>query len=195
MCAADLAAVPGHLVRYRRLVDNPVLRLVPEGTPDPDSDRRFAERPFPLLEPIGWDGERHRGGAAVVQPGSATTALALIFGPRQSGGADPRLSVSVGDRFVIELRDADVWKLWLLSARLGKHVPGADVRSGAFRPGPVRQASIAIEDKPVEFQVFAVGRRWLAQGLWRRFAVELEGSAIQPTNLALQLAHVVPTGD
>ena len=176
-------------------MDGPVLRAVPEGTPDPDRDRRFAERPFPLLEPVGWTGERRRGGCGVSEPGSATTALALIFGPQDPASAVPRLTVSVGDRFLIELRDADIWHLWLLSARLGKHVPGAEVQSGAFRPERVRQASVPIEGEPVRFHIFTVGHRWLAQGWWRGLAVELEGSGIQPTDLALQLAHVVPAGD
>ena len=56
-------------------------------------------------------------------------------------------------------------------------------------------ASITIEGEPVEFRVFAVDRRWIAQGMWRGFAVELEGSGIQPTELALQLAHAAPPGD
>lgn len=171
-----------------------MLQLVPEGMPDPDGDRRFAERPFPLLEPVGWRGERHRGGYGVADPGSVTISLGLVFGPRQTGGTDPRLSVSVGDRFLRDLRDPDAGVLWLLSARLGKHVPVAEVRSGAFRPGPVGAASIAIEGEPVEFRVFAVDCRWIAQGLWRGFAVELEGSGMQPANVALQLAHVVPSG-
>ena len=170
-------------------------RLVPVGTPDPDGDRRFAWRPFPLLEPVGWRGERHRGGYGVAEPGSVTISLGLIFGPRDTGATDPRLSVSVGDRFLRDLRDPDVGVLWLLSARLGKHVPVAEVRSGAFRPGPVATVSTAIEGEPVEFRVFAVDGRWIAQGVWRGFAVELEGSGIQPTELALQLAPVVPTGD
>jgi hypothetical protein len=178
-----------HLVGYGRLV----AQVVPRGTPDPDGDRRFAERRFPLLEPVGWRGERHRGGYGVADPGSVTISLGLIFGPWERGGPDPRLSVSVGDRFVVDLRAADVGVLWVLSARLGKRVPVADVRSGAFRPGSVTTASVAIEGEPVEFRVFAVDRRWIAQGVWRGFAVELEGSGIQPAELALQLAHSVPT--
>ena len=169
-------------------------QIVPRGTPDPDADRRFAERPFPLLEPVGWRGERHRGGYGVADPGSVTIALGLIFGPWETGGPDARLSVSVGDRFITDLRDADLRVLWLLSARLGKHVPVAEVRSGAFRPGSVATASITIEGEPVQFRVFAVDRRWIAHGVWRGFAVEVEGSGLQPTELALQLAHVVPTG-
>ena len=55
--------------------------VVPRGTPDPDGDRRFAERAFPLLEPIEWTGERHRGGYGTREPGSNTIALGLIFGP------------------------------------------------------------------------------------------------------------------
>jgi hypothetical protein len=176
-------------------VDRPDFVVVPVGTPQPDRDRRFAERPFSLLEPVGWRGERHRGGCGVSQPGSRTTALALIFGPQEPAGADPRLNVSVGDGFLIALRDADVWHLWLLSARLGKHVPGAEVQSGAFRPERVRQVSIPIEGGPVRFHIFTVGHRWLAQGWWRGLAVELEGSGIQPTDLALQLAHEVPPAD
>jgi hypothetical protein len=78
--------------------------------------------------------------------------------------------------------------LWLLSARLGKHVPVAAVRSGSFRPGLVATASIIIEGEPVQFRVFAVDRRWIAQGVWRGFAVEVEGSGLQPTEVALQLA-------
>jgi hypothetical protein len=175
-------------------VDRPVVIAVPVGTPDPDADGRFAEQPFPLLEPVGWRGERHRGGCGVAHPGSVTISASLIFGPREPSPSDPRLSVSVGDHFLINLRDPDVWHLWLLSARLGEHVPGADVRSGAFRPRPVRSVSVAIESEPVEFHVFAVGRRWMAQGVWRGFAVELEGSGLQPAGLALQIAQV-PPGD
>jgi len=170
-------------------------RLVPEGTPDPDGDRRFAERPFPLLEPVRWRGERHRGGYGVADPGSVTISLGLIFGPWETGGTRPRLSISVGDRFLTDLRDPDVGALWLLSARLGKRVPVAEVRSGAFQPGPVATVSIVIEGEPVEFRVFAVDGRWIAQGVWRGFAVELEGSGIQPAALALQLAHALPPAD
>jgi hypothetical protein len=74
-------------------------------------------------------------------------------------------------------------------------VPVAEVRSGAFRPGSVATASITIEGEPVQFRVFAVDRRWIAQGVWRGLAVELEGSGIQPTELELQLVRVVPTED
>jgi hypothetical protein len=124
-----------------------------------------------------------------------TISAALVFGPRQPGGAAPRLSISVGDRFVFDFRDGDVSGLWLLSARLGKHVPVADARSGAFQPGPVETVSLAIEGEPVEFRVFAVERRWLAQGVWRGFAVELEGSGVEPASLALQVAHALPKAD
>ncbi|HEX5621660.1 MAG TPA: hypothetical protein VFX51_24760 [Solirubrobacteraceae bacterium] len=163
-------------------------RLVPRGTPDPDGDRRFAERPFPLLEPVGWSGERHRGGYGVADPGSSTIALGLIFGPWETGGPEPRLSVSVGDRFVHDLRKPDPRRLWLLSARLGKQVPIADARSGAFQPAPVTTTSITIEGEPVEFRVFTVDDRWIAQGTWQGFTVEIEGSALEPTDVALRRA-------
>jgi hypothetical protein len=164
-------------------------QLVPAGTPDPEADRRFAERPFPLLEPVGWRGERHRGGYGVADPGSVTIALSLIFGPWDFRNGGPRLSVSVGDRFVHALReDAADRELWLFSARLGEHVSVDTVRSGAFRANPVTTESITIEGEPVEFRVFAAGRRWLAQGIWRGFAVELQGSEIEPAGVALQLA-------
>ena len=55
-------------------------RLVPRGAPDPDGDRRFAERAFPLLEPVTWTGQRHRGGYGATGTG-ITTSLGLIFGP------------------------------------------------------------------------------------------------------------------
>jgi hypothetical protein len=170
-------------------------KIVPADMPDPDGDERFAERSFPLLEPVGWRGERHRGGYGVADPGSVTIALGLIFGPRQSDGRDPRLSISVGDRFLRDLRDRDRNDLLLLSRRLGdEHAPVANRRGGASRPGPVTTTSIAIEGEAVEFLVFAAGHRWIAQGVWRGSAVELEGSGIQPRDVALQLAQVIPTG-
>ena len=159
--------------------------FVPRGTPDPDGERRFAERPFPLLEPVEWSGERHRGGYGVADPGSVTIALSLIFGPWETGGPEPRLSVSVGDRFVHD-------NLWLMSARLGKRVPIPEVRSGAFQPPPVTSVAIQIEGEPVDFRVFRVDARWIAQGHWRGFAVELEGTEIEPSNLALRLAPGAP---
>jgi hypothetical protein len=81
-----------------------------------------------------------------------------------------------------------------LNARLAVHVPAADRPSGAFCWGAVASASIVVEGEPVEFQVHTVGRRWLGYGLWRGFAVELEGSGIQPADVALQLADVGPAG-
>jgi hypothetical protein len=71
--------------------------LVPRDSPNPDADRRFAERAFPLLEPLEWAGERHRGGYGVSQPGSMTNSLGLIFGPWDSFVSEPRLAVTVGN--------------------------------------------------------------------------------------------------
>jgi len=85
--------------------------------------------------------------------------------------------------------------LWLLSARLDKHVPVADLRNGAFRPKPAKTVPVVIEGEPVEFRVFAVDRRWLGQGVWRGFAVELEGCGLQATDLALRVAHALPEAD
>jgi hypothetical protein len=85
-------------------------------------------------------------------------------------------------------RDAGPDGLWLMSARLGERVPVPDVRGGAYQPPPVTSASIPIEGEPVDFRVFTAGARWIAQGIWRGFAVELEGSAIEPADVALRLA-------
>ncbi|WP_028065968.1 hypothetical protein [Solirubrobacter soli] len=71
--------------------------LVPRDSSNPDADRRFAERAFPLLEPLEWPGERHRGGYGVSQPGSVTNSLGLIFGPWDPFVSEPRLAVTVGD--------------------------------------------------------------------------------------------------
>jgi hypothetical protein len=80
-------------------------RPVPRGTPDPDGDRRFAEREFPLLEPLDWNGERHRGGYGTSEPGSTTIALGLVFGPWDAYTSQPRLAVTVGSCLPIEVTD------------------------------------------------------------------------------------------
>jgi hypothetical protein len=49
----------------------------------------------------------------------------------------------VGDGFVVDVRDADPNMLWLASAKLGTHVPVAEIRSGAYRPPPVTTTSVA----------------------------------------------------
>jgi hypothetical protein len=62
-------------------------RAVPRGTPDPDGERRYAERPFPLLEPVEWTGERHRSFAVEVD--------AIGIGP---GDVRLRVAVEIPDR-------------------------------------------------------------------------------------------------
>ena len=98
---------PARVVVGPRTYPGPVAghTLVPRDAPDPDGDRRFAERAFPLLEPLEWTGERHRGGYGVRNPGSVTISLGLVFGPWDPFVSEPRLAVTVGTEMPMDVAD------------------------------------------------------------------------------------------
>jgi hypothetical protein len=166
--------------------------LVPEGTPDPDGERRFAERPFPLLEPVGWDGERHRGGYGIGGPGNITIALALVFGPWHSGGSAPRLSVSVGDRFVIDLARSDPDLLRMTMVGLAHRVGAKVVRLQDEAVPEIRHVLIEVDGRPVDFSVVRREHAWTAQGRWKGYGIELDGDNIEPESISLQIATEIP---
>jgi hypothetical protein len=169
-------------------------RLVPAGTPDPDGDRRFAERAFPLLEPLGWVGERHRGGYGVHDPGSVTTALGLIFGPCLPDGVTPRLEVNVGRRFVREFNKSSPLSLRFAMMSLARPIgsPKAwEAMRKAALPEP-RDVAITIEGDPVVCTVLSGERVWMAHGWWDGYAVEITGDCIEPEGLRLRITEDLP---
>jgi hypothetical protein len=163
----------------------------PEGTPDPDGDRRFAERPFALLEPVAWHGERHRGGYGVGGPGGVTTVLGLIFGPRDAFVSEPRLDIAIGSRFPTAITDEHA--PWL---KLSSLVANRDELLHARSAGSVDVARetvhIDIEGEAIAFDALRRSERWIAQGRWREHVVEIHAICIEPSSIHLRIARDIP---
>jgi hypothetical protein len=164
--------------------------LVPRDAPDPDGDRRFAERPFPLLEPVAWTGERHRGGYGVRDPGGTTTSLGLVFGPWDPFVSEPRLAISVGTGFPVEVtaRHAPMLMRPHLAAARDQLLrrPGRDERPAR------RSVLIEIQGDSIEFSSLHGEDRWIARGRWAGYAVEVHAICIEPASVRLQVTTDVP---
>jgi hypothetical protein len=165
-------------------------QLVPGDAPDPDGERRFAERAFPLLEPVGWTGERHRGGYGVRDPGGITTALGLIFGPWDPFVSEPRLAVTVGSSFPISVTDPHA--PFVMGPRLLAR------RDELLRPpdrherATLSKALVEIDGARVEVDVLRRQDRWIAHGRWDGYAVEIHAIRVDPASVRLQLAADLP---
>jgi hypothetical protein len=163
--------------------------LVPRGTPDPEGDRRFAERAFPLLEPLEWMGERHRGGYGVSQPGSVTNSLGLVFGPWDQFVSEPRLAVTVGDETLGLLFQEHTWFM-LRSYLVADH--DALLRDPRTEEKPPRfPTSVEIEGTPVDFLAAGTPERWVALGSWRTFAVFIHAIATRPDGIRLRVTEAI----
>ena len=164
--------------------------LVPSGTPDPDADRRFAERPFPLLQPVGWTGERHRGGYGVRDPGDVTTSLGLILGPTDAFVSRPRLAIDVGSGFPFSVTDPES-ALLLRSRLVGRR---EELLRPPRRDDPTvpERVFVEIEGDRLEFDALRRGDRWLAQGRWHGFAVQLHGTLVDSASVRLEVATALP---
>jgi hypothetical protein len=161
---------------------------VPVGTPDPDGDRRFAERAFPLLEPIGWTGERYRGGYGTAGDGR-TICLGLVFGPFAPWGFDERIAVDVGDHVAA--------RLWANSMRLGaklRLVPSYEdlSRRDDFPEPTAHTALVEICGAPVELSAFTLGDRWIGHGRWGEHSVGVHAIRTPPGAIRLQEADEIP---
>jgi hypothetical protein len=164
--------------------------LVPRDTPDPDRDRRFAERPFPLLEPLHWDGERHRGGYGTRNAGSITTSLGLVFGPWDPFVSAPRLEIDVGDGFPFSPHDE-------MAPFLLRSYFVADREALLQPPDPAEMAeqfnaTITIEGAAIEFKALGTPTRWVAEGPWRDRHVFVHAIAIPPERVHLRIANEIP---
>jgi hypothetical protein len=165
--------------------------LVPRGTANPDGDRRFAERRFPLLEPLPWAGERHRGGYGTRNPGSITSSLGLVFGPWDPFVSDPRLAVHVGDMFPIAPSDEKaplMMRSYLVADRQALLQPPDPAES------PKRfTATIMVEDVPVKLDALGDTTRWVAEGPWRDLRVFVHAIATPPERVRLRVTNEIPS--
>ena len=164
--------------------------LVPRDAPDPDGDRRFAERPFPLLEPAGWNGERHRGGYGVRDPGSVTTSLGLIFGPWDPFVSVPRLAISVGSEFPIDLTRPEA--TFLLHAQLVSRREELLHRPRRRELGTIGRVRIRIEGEVVELDALRRRDRWLGRGQWKQYTVEIHALDVAPQDVRLHVTDRLP---
>jgi hypothetical protein len=158
--------------------------------PDPESDRRFAERRLPLLEPVSWDGERHWGGYGVRGRDAVTSSLGLIFGPWDRFVSQPRLAIDVGDEFPMSVTGelAAVMTHWYFIAdrRDLLRPPDPDETRPRFT------AAITIEGAGVSLDALGDPTRWVGEGAWREFRVFIHSIAIQPDEVRLRIADDVP---
>ena len=164
--------------------------LVPRDAPDPDSDRRFAERPFPLLEPAGLSGERYRGGYGVRDPGSVTTSLGLIFGPWDPFVSVPRLAISVGSRFPIDVTDPKA--PLLLHAHLVSRREELLHRPRRRELATLGRAQVEIEGELVELDALRRRDRWLGRGRWKQYTVEVHAIGVEPEAVRLRVTDQLP---
>ena len=164
--------------------------LVLGDAPDPDSDRRFAERPFPLLEPAGWSGERHRGGYGVRHPGSVTTSLGLIFGPWDPFVSVPRLAISVGSRFPIDVTGPRA--PWLLHSDFVSRQDELLHRPRRRELATLGRARIEIEGEVVELDALRRRDRWLGRGRWTQHTVEVHAVGVEPQDVRLRVTDHLP---
>lgn len=168
------------------------MRAVPRGASDDERDRRFQEAAFPLLEPVGWRGERHLGGYGTEDPDHATMALGLVFGPWRPEPGEPRIELYVGRHHVIALNDVHTRVLLWNQLR---RPPGTAPRMALpSEMSQVRHVAIEIAGSPIDFTVLERDAAWLAQGDWRGHAVQLEADHIVPAGLQLQPVTALPDG-
>jgi hypothetical protein len=147
-----------------------------------------------LLEPVAWAGERHRGGYGVREgvrdPGGTTTSLGLVFGPWDPFVSEPRLAISVGTAFPIEVTSPNAPMLmWsrLVATRDQLHRrPGRDERPAR------RSVLIEIQGDSIEFSSLHGEDRWIAHGRWAGYAVEVHAICIEPASVRLQVTTDVP---
>ena len=165
--------------------------LVPRGTPNPDADRRFAERAFPLLEPVEWAGDRHRGGYGVSNPGSVTNSLGLVFGPWDQWVAQPRLEVTVGSAPHEDLSEPHA--AFMLRPYLVADRQALQRMSWPDEEQPRRfPITIDIESTAVELDAIGFVDRWVAIGSWRTFWLFIHAIAIPPESVRLRVTERIP---
>ena len=146
--------------------------------PDPEADRRFAEAPFPLLEPVGWGGQRYRGGYGT--SGSQTVRLGLLFEPPGVGVDGPRMEIQVGSEFFEEVLDG-------CSPREAAALVGLTSDDERLDPAPtLRVAGIQVDGQLIEFTIVSRADWWVGQGWWQGLAVEIRADQVEASVLELE---------
>jgi len=146
--------------------------------PDPEGDRRFAEAPFPLLQPVGWRGERSRGGYAT--SGSRTIALGLVFGPLDGVDGTPRLEISVGSEFFEDLPDE-------CAPATAAAIVGLEPDDEfSYEQATASTEAIQVEGEPIEFTIVSLGPLWVGRGRWNEHVVEIHAEHTEPRGVTLE---------
>jgi hypothetical protein len=164
--------------------------LEPRDAPNPDGDRRFAERPFPLLEPLQWDGERHRGGYGTRNPGSVTSSLGLVFGPWDPFVSEPRLAIDVGDSLPMNPHDEMapfIMRSYFVADRQALLQPPDEAQAGERFI-----TTILIEGAAIKLKALGRPTRWVGEGRWRGLHVFVHAIAIPPDRVQLRTATEIP---